>query len=65
MTKLLLGHLQQGDRELNTMKRDATREHNSGMHDPSRLVAKQEKNLFLKKEVRKIKKLDLLIQQFV
>ena len=61
MMKLLLGHLQQGDRELYTMKREATHEHNSGMHDPTRLVAKQEKNLFLKKEVRKIKKLDLLI----
>lgn len=62
MVKLLLGNLQQSDRELFVMKREATREHNSGMHDPTRLAAKQEKGVFLRNEVKKKnKRLDLLI----
>jgi len=62
MIKLLLANLQQSDRELFAMKRDATREHNSGMHDPSRLAAKHEKGLFLRREVqKKNKRLELLI----
>lgn len=40
MFKMLLDHLQRGEQEFYTIKREVIKEHNSGMSDPSRLAAR-------------------------
>jgi len=44
------------------MKRDASKEHNSGKNDPTRLAARMDKGLYLRRELNKNKRLDLIIK---
>lgn len=51
MVKMLLNRLQRGEQEFYQIKREVIKEHNSGMSDPSRIAAKREHGVFLRKEV--------------